>query len=105
MPRAGDRTVPTARPLPGPLRTAQPALSQQIRKRERQLGVTLFERDKHRVELTAAGAVLLESAERILSTWLRARRRCAAGRTARAAASGSAGGSGTRSRSGDTCDD
>ncbi|MFI6651836.1 LysR family transcriptional regulator [Streptomyces sp. NPDC050529] len=67
MPRAGDRTVPTARPLLGPLRTAQPALSQQIRKMERQLGVTLFERDKHRVELTAAGAVLLESAERILS--------------------------------------
>ncbi|WP_327708960.1 LysR family transcriptional regulator [Streptomyces sp. NBC_00464] len=49
------------------LRIAQPALSQQIRKMERQLGVTLFERDKHRVELTAAGAMLLESAERILS--------------------------------------
>ncbi|MEU8124616.1 LysR family transcriptional regulator [Spirillospora sp. NPDC049024] len=49
------------------LRIAQPALSQQIRKLERQLGVTLFERDNHRVELTPAGAALLEHAERILA--------------------------------------
>lgn len=49
------------------LHVAQPALSQHIRKLERQLGLTLFERDRHRVELTAAGAALLEHAERILA--------------------------------------
>jgi DNA-binding transcriptional LysR family regulator len=49
------------------LRVAQPALSQQIRKLERQLGVVLFERDHHRVQITAAGAALLGHAERILS--------------------------------------
>jgi DNA-binding transcriptional LysR family regulator len=49
------------------LRIAQPALSQQVRKLERQLGLTLFERDRHRVELTPVGAVLLEHAERILA--------------------------------------
>ncbi|MEU9837696.1 LysR family transcriptional regulator [Actinomadura sp. NPDC048032] len=49
------------------LQIAQPALSQQIRKLERQLGITLFERNNHRVELTPAGSALLEHAERILS--------------------------------------
>ncbi|MFC4052334.1 LysR family transcriptional regulator [Actinomadura syzygii] len=49
------------------LRIAQPALSQQIRKLERQLGVALFERNNHRVELTPAGTALLEHAERILA--------------------------------------
>ncbi|MWA00202.1 LysR family transcriptional regulator [Actinomadura sp. LD22] len=49
------------------LQMAQPALSQQIRKLERQLGVALFDRDNHRVELTPAGAALLEHAERILA--------------------------------------
>ncbi len=49
------------------LRIAQPALSQHIRKLERQLGLTLFERDRHRVELTPAGAALLDHAERILA--------------------------------------
>jgi DNA-binding transcriptional LysR family regulator len=49
------------------LRIAQPALSQQIRKLERSLGLTLFERDNHRVRITAAGAALLDHAERILS--------------------------------------
>lgn len=49
------------------LRIAQPALSQQIRKLERQLGLVLFERNNHRVELTSAGAALLEHAERILA--------------------------------------
>ncbi|MCO6010296.1 LysR family transcriptional regulator [Actinoallomurus purpureus] len=49
------------------LRIAQPALSQQIRKLERQLGVALFERNNHRVRLTPAGAALLDHAERILS--------------------------------------
>ncbi|MCX4749909.1 LysR family transcriptional regulator [Kitasatospora sp. NBC_01287] len=46
---------------------AQPALSQQIRKLEGQLGVALFERSNHRVELTAAGRALLAGAERILA--------------------------------------
>jgi DNA-binding transcriptional LysR family regulator len=49
------------------LHVAQPALSQQIRKLEQQLGLSLFDRDNHRVELTAAGTALLEHAERILS--------------------------------------
>lgn len=49
------------------LRIAQPALSQQIRKLERQLGLDLFERDNHKVSLTPAGAALLGHAERILS--------------------------------------
>jgi DNA-binding transcriptional LysR family regulator len=49
------------------LHIAQPALSQHIRKLERQLGLVLFERDNHRVEITPAGATLLDHAERILS--------------------------------------
>jgi DNA-binding transcriptional LysR family regulator len=49
------------------LRIAQPALSQHIRKLEQQLGLTLFDRDRHRVALTPAGTALLEHAERILS--------------------------------------
>jgi DNA-binding transcriptional LysR family regulator len=49
------------------LRIAQPALSQQIRKLERQLGLALFDRNNHRVELTPAGVSLLEHAERILA--------------------------------------
>jgi DNA-binding transcriptional LysR family regulator len=49
------------------LHIAQPALSQHIRKLERQLGLTLFERDNHRVQITPAGAALREHAERILS--------------------------------------
>ena len=49
------------------LNVAQPALSQQIRKLEVQLGVALFERDHHRVALTPAGGALLEHAERILA--------------------------------------
>lgn len=49
------------------LRIAQPALSQQIRKLERQLGLTLFERDRHRVRITPAGQALLEHADRILA--------------------------------------
>jgi len=49
------------------LRIAQPALSQQIRKLERQLGLRLFDRDNHRVELTPAGAALLAHADRILA--------------------------------------
>src|ERR1700733_11465072 len=46
---------------------AQPALSQQIRKLERQLGLQLLERDHHRVSVTSAGEALLEHAERVLA--------------------------------------
>ena len=49
------------------LHIAQPALSQHIRKLERQLGLALFERDRHRVQITPAGAALRDHAERILS--------------------------------------
>jgi DNA-binding transcriptional LysR family regulator len=49
------------------LHVAQPALSQQIRKLERELGLELFERDNHKVAITPAGAALLEHAEGILA--------------------------------------
>lgn len=48
---------------------SQPALSKQIRALERQLGATLFVRDRQGVELTAAGAALLPSARRVLEAW------------------------------------
>lgn len=50
----------------GRIYLSQPALSQQIRKLEAELGVALFLRDKHRIELTEAGYVFLEGARRIL---------------------------------------
>lgn len=46
---------------------AQPALSQQIRLLERELGVQLFDRGHRRVRLTPAGEALLVRAERILA--------------------------------------
>jgi DNA-binding transcriptional LysR family regulator len=49
------------------LYVAQPALSEQIRRLERDLGVRLLERTTRRVELTAAGEALLVRARRILA--------------------------------------
>lgn len=48
------------------LHVAQPAVSEQIRKLERELGVQLFDRDQRHVELTPAGAALLHEARRLL---------------------------------------
>lgn len=44
----------------------QPALSQQIRELERDLGAELFRRDKRNVELTEAGVALLSPARQML---------------------------------------
>jgi DNA-binding transcriptional LysR family regulator len=52
----------------------QPALSQQISKLEETVGVALFLRDGRKVELTAAGAVLQQEAERIFDQLQRALR-------------------------------
>lgn len=46
---------------------AQPALSQQIRLLERELGVTLLDRTGRRVHLTGAGAAFLTHAQRVLA--------------------------------------
>jgi DNA-binding transcriptional LysR family regulator len=49
------------------LHIAQPALSQQIRKLETELGLELFHRTSRRVELTDHGATLLPTARDVLS--------------------------------------
>lgn len=46
---------------------AQPALSQQIRKLEQEVGAPLFDRTSRRVRLTEAGAVLVTHARRVLA--------------------------------------
>nr|NNM89480.1 LysR family transcriptional regulator [Bacilli bacterium] len=48
------------------LHIAQPALSQQIRQLEEQLGFALFLRDKHQVTLTDAGKTFLAEARMVL---------------------------------------
>lgn len=45
---------------------AQPALSQQIRQLEQELGVSLFERDSRPLRLTEAGALFFERAQNVL---------------------------------------
>jgi DNA-binding transcriptional LysR family regulator len=48
------------------LHVAQPAVSEQVRKLEEELGVTLLNRTPRSVSLTAAGTALLEEAKRVL---------------------------------------
>ncbi len=48
------------------LHIAQPSLSQQLSKLEKELGVLLFERSTNSVELTYAGAVFMERAQEIV---------------------------------------
>jgi DNA-binding transcriptional LysR family regulator len=53
---------------------SQPALSKQIRALERQLRVTLFDRERGGVRLTRAGAELVPYAEQMTESWERAKR-------------------------------
>ena len=59
------------------LHIAAPSLSQQIKLLEASLGTQLFVRDRRRVELTAAGRMLLPDAREILELAARAQRRLA----------------------------
>jgi DNA-binding transcriptional LysR family regulator len=53
---------------------SQPALSKQIRQLEESLRVTLFERDRRTVTLTAPGQALLPAARELLGSWDAAQR-------------------------------
>ncbi|HVX33977.1 MAG TPA: LysR substrate-binding domain-containing protein [Solirubrobacterales bacterium] len=55
------------------LHVAQPAVSEQVRKLEDELGVELLERAPRRVRLTEAGAAMLEESRRVLQLAERAR--------------------------------
>lgn len=59
------------------LGVAQPAVSQQLARLERELGVVLLHRTSHRVALTPAGAALLPDAREALSAAARLRGRAA----------------------------
>ncbi len=48
------------------LHVAQPAVSEQVRKLEQELGVRLFDRTQRSVSLTDAGAAMLDEARRVL---------------------------------------
>ncbi|MFG2949371.1 LysR family transcriptional regulator [Streptomyces adustus] len=48
---------------------SQPALSKQIRMLEKQLGTSLFHRDRRSVRLTATGEALLPHAREMLAAW------------------------------------
>jgi DNA-binding transcriptional LysR family regulator len=48
------------------LHVAQPAISEQVRKLEQELAVTLLDRTQHSVMLTEAGTALLEDAKHVL---------------------------------------
>ncbi|WP_442603912.1 LysR family transcriptional regulator [Paenibacillus sp. KN14-4R] len=50
------------------LHIAQPSLSQQLSKLEKELGVLLFQRNTNSVELTHAGALFVDKAQHILDT-------------------------------------
>jgi DNA-binding transcriptional LysR family regulator len=60
------------------LHIAQPVLSRQIRALERDLGASLFTRDRHGVELTDAGRQLLADAGPLLASTHAVRRRVSA---------------------------
>jgi DNA-binding transcriptional LysR family regulator len=70
----------------GRVHVVQPALSQQVKKLEQELGVMLLVRTRRRVSLTAAGRAFLEEARWTLASARRAQeaaRRAAAGETGR----------------------
>jgi len=71
---AEERTVTRAAER---LRMQQPPLSQQLRDLERELGFRLFDRTRKGVEPTAAGAVFLEEARRVLAQAQHAKERAA----------------------------